>query len=67
MTAITSTLYPLFNTFLIFLVVVAIYAVMASQLYGDNLPERFGTFTLAALSLFQARRVNTSHFREQAV
>ena len=52
-TAITTTLYPLLNTFIIFVVVVSIYSVLACQLYGDLFPERFGAFTTAALTMFQ--------------
>ena len=52
-TAITSTVYPLFNTFLIFVVVIAIYSVLASQLYGEIFPQRFGSFTAASLTMFQ--------------
>ena len=52
-TAITSTVLPLFNTFLIFVVVIAIYSVLASQLYGVILPQRFGSFTAASLTMFQ--------------
>ena len=52
--AISNTVYPLFNTFVIFLVVVSIFAVLSQQLYGDLMFEEFGTFSRAGLTMFQS-------------
>ena len=51
--AIMSTIIPLFNTFIIYMVVVSIYSVLATQLFGDVFPLRFGTFSKASLTMFQ--------------
>ena len=51
--AISSAVSPLFNTFVIFAVVVSIFSVLAQQLYGNLMPEEFGTFSLSALTMFQ--------------
>ena len=51
--AISAAVSPLFNTFVIFAVVVSIFSVLAQQLYGDLMPEEFGTFSLSALTMFQ--------------
>jgi voltage-gated sodium channel len=51
--AITSTIIPLFNTFLIYGVVLSIYSVLATQLFGSIYPERFGLFSSAVLTMFQ--------------
>ena len=52
--AMSNTVYPLFNTFVIFVVVVSIFAVLAQQLYGKLMFEEFGTFSRAGLTMFQS-------------
>jgi voltage-gated sodium channel len=51
--AITSTIIPLFNTFLIYGVVLSIYSVLGTQLFGRLYPEKFGLFSSACLTMFQ--------------
>ncbi len=51
--AITATIMPLFNTFLIYGVVLSIYSVLGVQLFGSLYPERFGLFSSAVLTMFQ--------------
>ena len=51
--SIASTLVPLANTFMIYFVMTSIYAVLATQLFGNVFMERFGSFTKATLTLFQ--------------
>ena len=42
---------PVFYAFCLLLVVTAIYAVLASQLFCDQNPEQFGRFSLALLTV----------------
>jgi voltage-gated sodium channel len=51
--AITSTILPLCNTFLIYGVVLSVYSVVGTQLFGPVYPERFGVFSQAVLTMFQ--------------
>lgn len=51
--AISSTILPLCNTFLIYGVVLSVYSVVGTQLFGGIYPERFGVFSQAVLTMFQ--------------
>eukprot|EP00802_Teleaulax_amphioxeia_P002735 Tamp_02738.p1 GENE.Tamp_02738~~Tamp_02738.p1 ORF type:complete len:690 (-),score=97.12 Tamp_02738:1216-3285(-) len=53
MASISATLGPLFYTFLIYVVVNSIYAVLATQFYADLDPLQFGSFSKAWLSMVQ--------------
>ena len=49
----TSTIMPLLNTFVIFVVVEAIWSVLATQFFGTLMPDKFGTFSASVLTMFQ--------------
>ena len=51
--AISRTILPLFNTFIIYMVVNSIYSVLGTQLYGEIVPELFGMFSTTFLTLVQ--------------
>ncbi len=51
--ATSSTAYPLLNSFIIYLVVVSIFSVLAQQLYSSLMPDEFGTFSRTVLTMFQ--------------
>ena len=42
---------PVLYAFSLMLVVTAVYAVLASQLFSDRSPEQFGRFSLALLTV----------------
>ena len=45
---------PVLYAFSLMLVVTAVYAVLASQLFSDRSPEQFGRFSLALLTVRMA-------------
>ena len=51
--AVSACLLPLSNTFLIILVVNAIYSVLATEVFGWLCPELFGAFSLSFLTMIQ--------------
>jgi len=62
MASISATLGPLFYTFLIYIVVNSIYAVLATQFYADLDPLQFGSFSKVPSVLARAALANTFCF-----
>ena len=50
---ITSTLLPMSNIVIVFTVINSIYAVLATRLYGESYPQKFGSFFISSFSMFQ--------------
>ena len=42
--SISATLYPLFNTFVIYVIINSIFAVLAAQFFGEINDDLFGSF-----------------------
>jgi len=52
--AISATIVPVIHTFFLFGIVSSIYAVLATSLFHEAYPERFGAWTTSSFTLFQA-------------
>jgi voltage-gated sodium channel len=50
---ISSTLVPMSNIMLVYIVITSIYAVLATNLYSESSPPKFGSFSLSLYSMFQ--------------
>ena len=50
---ITSTLIPMSNIVVVFLVINSIYSVLATRLYMHSYPDKFGTFFKTSYTMFQ--------------
>ncbi len=52
---ITCQIVPVFNSFVIFFLVSAVYSVVAVNIYGKQSAELFGKFSSALFTMFQFR------------
>eukprot|EP00960_Hanusia_phi_P068162 766775-Hanusia_phi.AAC.1 len=52
-TALTHSIIPVLNAFLIMLLVTSIYAILAVNFFSSRSPEYFGSFSRACFTLFQ--------------
>jgi voltage-gated sodium channel len=50
---ISSTLLPMANIVIVYIVITSIYAVLATNLYAKSSPDKFGSFFLSTYSMFQ--------------
>jgi hypothetical protein len=51
--AITATLIPVANTFLLVGMASSIYAVLATSMYQNAMPEYFGSWSISSMTLLQ--------------
>eukprot|EP00960_Hanusia_phi_P060509 764528-Hanusia_phi.AAC.2 len=51
--ALTASILPVFNAYIIMLLVTSIYAIIGVTLFSDGSPDEFGTFSLALFTMFQ--------------
>mmetsp|Transcript_60743 Transcript_60743/g.162379 ORF Transcript_60743/g.162379 Transcript_60743/m.162379 type:complete len:210 (+) Transcript_60743:817-1446(+) len=52
-TALTLSILPMFNAFMLFLLISSIYAIMGVSIFGHDYPEDFMVFDRAFLALFR--------------
>jgi len=51
--ALTASIVPVLNAFLIMLLITSIYAILGVNFFSENFPENFGTFSRALFTMFQ--------------
>ncbi|EKX51123.1 hypothetical protein GUITHDRAFT_134639 [Guillardia theta CCMP2712] len=51
--ALTASILPVFNAYIIMLLVTSIYAIVGVTFFSQTSPEKFGTFSLALFTMFQ--------------
>ena len=58
--AISCTIIPVLNTFLIFFIVLSMYSILGTRLFFELHPQRFGSFTSSALTMLQVLSLSLS-------
>jgi len=53
LTAIAATIMPVFHSCILVGVIVSIYAVLGTSIYADAFPEKFGSWTITAMTCVQ--------------
>ena len=54
--ALMHSLVPVISAFFVMILVIAIYSIVGSSLFGEEQPDKFGTFSRALFTMFQVSR-----------
>ena len=52
--ALATSILPVFNAFLIVILIYVVYAILGVELFADRNPQRFGTFISSAWTVLQS-------------